>query len=240
MHQFGDLLDELGLVDHVGNFRDHDALAVAAHLLDLALGAHDDAAAALVVGVVDAAAAQNDAAGGEVRPLDDGHQIVRGAVRVVDHHHHAVDGLAEVVRRYVRGHAHGDALRAVDQQVREARGQHGGLHQRLVEVGVEIHRFLVEVAHHLHGELGKARLGVTHGRRAVAVHGAEVALALHQRAAGGEILRQAHHGVVDGTVAMGVVFTHAVADDAGALAVGLVRGHAQFHHRIEDAPVYGL
>ena len=66
------------------------------------------------------------------------------------------------------------------------------------------------------------------------------ALALHQRAAGGEILRQAHHGVVDGAVAMGVVFTHAVADDAGALAVGLVRGHAQFHHRIEDAPVYGL
>ena len=236
----GDLLDQLGLVDHVGDLGDHDALAVLGHLLDLALGPHHDAAAALVVGVVDAAAAQDHAAGGEVRALDVLHQVVGGAVGVVDHAHHAVDHLAQVVGRDVRGHAHGDARGAVHQQVREAAGHHGGLHQRLVEVRVEVHGLLVDVPHQLQRQLGKPRLGVSHGRRAVAVHGAEVALALHQQRAGGEVLRQAHHGVVDRAVAVGMVFTQHVAHDARGLPERLVRRDAHLVHRIQDAPVHGL
>jgi hypothetical protein len=37
-----------------------------------------------------------------------------------------------------------------------------------------------------------------------------------------------------------VIFTEAVAHDAGGLSVGLVGRHAQFHHRVEDAAVDGL
>ena len=41
-------------------------------------------------------------------------------------------------------------------------------------------------------------------------------------------------------IAVGMVFTQAVAHDAGALAVGLVRGDAQFVHGVEDAALHGL
>ncbi len=236
----GDLLDQLGLVDHVGDLGDHDALAVLGHLLDLGLRPHHDAAAALVVGVVDAAPAQDHAAGREIRALDVLHQVVGGAVGVVDHAHHAVDDLPQIVGRDVRRHAHGDARGAVDQQVREAAGHHGGLHQRLVKVRVEVHRLLVDVPHQLKRQLRKPRLRVTHGRRAVAVHRAEVALALHQQRAGGEVLRQTHHGVVDRAVAVRVVLAQHVAHDARRLSKRLVRRDAHLVHRVQDAPVHGL
>src|SRR5690606_15817481 len=49
-----------------------------------------------------------------------------------------------------------------------------------------------------------------------------------------EILRHAHHGIVDRAVAMGMVLTHDVTDDAGRLAVRPVPVVAQLLHRIED------
>ena len=71
--------------------------------------------------------------------------------------------------------------------------------------------------------LGQARLGVAHRRRRIAVHRAEIALPVDQRQAHREVLRHAHQRVVDRLVAVRVVFTHHVADDARRLAVGLVR-----------------
>ena len=92
----------------------------------------------------------------------------------------------------------------------------------------------------MEGELGHAGLGVTHGGGAVTVHGAEVALAIHQHVADVEGLGQADHGVVHGGIPVGVEFTQHVAHQTGALAVGLVGGHAQLVHVVEDAPVHGL
>ena len=143
---------------------------------------------------------------------------------MVDHHHYAVDGFPQIVRRgCLWPLPTGDALRAVHQQIGKARGQHGGLHEGFVKIGVKVHGLLFEIAHQFHGKLGKPRLGITHGGGAVAVHRAKVTLALHQHVAGGKILRQAHHRVVHGTIAVGMVFTHAIAHDTGAFAVGLVR-----------------
>ena len=240
MDHLGDLLDQLGLVDHVGDLGHHDALAVLGHLLDLALGPHDDAAAPLVVGVVDAPLAQDHATGGKIRALHELHQVVHGAVGMVDVVHASVDHLAQVVGRDVRGHAHGDAAGAVHQQVREAAGHHGGLHQGLVEVRVEVDGLLLDVPHHLHAQLGQPGLGVTHGGRAVAVHRAEVALALDQRVADGEVLGQAHHGVVDRAVAVGMVFTEHIAHDTRGLTEGLVRRDAHLVHRVENTAMHGL
>ena len=240
MHQLGDLLHQLGLVDHVGDFRDHDAAAVLAHGLDLGLGAHQNAAPARVIGRADAALPQNDAAGGEVRPLDKLHQVLGGAVGMVDHVNAAVHHLAQVVRGDVGGHAHGDAVGAVDQQVGVTAGHDGGLEERFVEVGIEVHGVFVDLADQVQRELAHARFGITHGGRPVAVDGAEVALALHEGIADIEVLRQTHHGVVDGAVAMGMVFAQHVAHDAGALAKRLVGRHAQFVHGVQDAPVHGL
>ena len=240
MHQLGDLLHKARLVDHVGDLGHDDALAVAAHGLDVGARAHDDAAAAGAIGLMDARLAQNQAAGREIGALDELHQILAGAVRMVDQIDRAVDDLAQIVRRDVGGHAHGDAVGAVDQQVREARGQHGGLHQRFIKVWIEINRFLVQIGEHFHRHFGHARLGITHGRRAVAVDRAEVALAVHERIADVEVLRQAHHGVVHGGIAVRVIFTKHIADDTRRFAVRLVGRYAQLHHGIEDTAVNRL
>ena len=93
----------------------------------------------------------------------------------------AFDDFGEVVRRNVGGHAHGDAGRTVDQQVRHARGQHLGLLLAFVVVGAEIDGFLVDVLQQGGGDARQAGFGVPHGRGRVAIDGAEVALPFHQR-----------------------------------------------------------
>ena len=70
--------------------------------------------------------------------------------------------------------------------------------------------------------LGQARFGVTHRRRRIAVDRTEIALAVDQRHAHREVLRHADHGVVDRLVAVRMILTDDVADDAGGLDVLLV------------------
>jgi hypothetical protein len=53
-------------------------------------------------------------------------------------------------------------------------------------------------------------------------------------------LREADESVVDGEVAVGMVLAHDVADDAGALARGLVGLEAHLLHGVENAAVDGL
>ena len=142
--------------------------------------------------------------------------------------------------RDVGGQSHGNAARAVHQQIGEAGGQHIRLLQGIIEIQPEGHGVLVDVLEHEHGQRGHAGLGITHGGGAVAVHGAEVAVAVHQRAPHAEILRQTHQRVVHAAVAMGMIFTKAVAHDAGAFAVRGIRGDAQFVHGKEDAALHGL
>ena len=62
-------------------------------------------------------------------------------------------------------------------------------------------------------------------------------MAVHQGVAHGEILGQAHQGVVHRSVAMGVVAAQHVAHAGGRLLEGLVRGQIILIHGVEDAPV---
>ena len=138
------------------------------------------APAAGLVGLADAGAAHDDAAGGEVRALEVAHQTDAGERRIVDQGDGGGDDLAQVVRRDVGGHAHGDARAAVDEQVGEARGQHRRLLAALVVVGGPVDRLRVDVAQHLRGDAGQAALGVAHGGGGVAVDRAEVAVAVDE------------------------------------------------------------
>ena len=235
-----DALDEAGLVDHVGNFGDDDLEAAVLLLFNFRAAPQGDLAAAGGVGRPDAAAAHDDAAGGEVGAFDVLHQAGQVQLGVVDEGHRPVDDLAEVVGRDVGGHAHGDAGGAVDQQVGEPAGQHGGLFFGLVKVETEVHRVLVDVGEQLHGHPAHPGLGVSVGGRGVAVHAAEVALTVHQRVAHGEILRQTHHGVIDRGVAVGVVAAQHRTHGVGALAVGVLGVVAPLVHGVEDAPVHRL
>ena len=127
-HEFGDALDEGGLVHLIGQFGDDDAVPVAAHFLDVRHPAHDHAPLALAVGRLDPFHPHDDAAGREVRPFDELHQLldadlVRGVV-VVNQVADSGGDFAQVVGGDVRRHAHGDAGRAVEQQVRQAGREH--------------------------------------------------------------------------------------------------------------------
>ena len=112
--------------------------------------------------------------------------------------------------------------------------------ERVVVVLAELDRVLVEVVEQRVRDLGQPALGVALGRRRIAVDRAEVALAVDQRQAHGEVLRHAHQRVVDREVAVRVVFAHHLADDAGALDVFLVPVEPQLVHAEQDAPVHRL
>ena len=152
----------------------------------------------------------------------------------------AVGDLAQVVRRDVGGHADRDAGRAVDQQVGVAGRQHDRLLRATVVVGLEVDGVLVDVADHLQGQRRHPALGVAHRGSGVVARRAEVALAVDQRGAHHPGLRQPDQGVVDRRVAVRVVLTHHVADDAGALREAAVGPVAAVVHRVEHPAVHGL
>ena len=231
------VLDEARLIDHVRDLRHDDLGAAVLLFLDGGTAAQGDFAAAGGVGSTDAAAAHDDAGGGEVRAFDMLHQAGQVDVRVFDIRHTAVDDLAQVVGRDVGGHADRDALAAVDQQVREAAGQNAGFLLRLIEVGVPVDGILVDIGQHLDGHPAHAGLGVTVSSRGVAIHRTEVALAVHQRIAQREILRQTDHGIVDRCVAVGVVGAQHRTDGIRRLAVGMAGVVAALVHGVQNAAV---
>ncbi len=147
---------------------------------------------------------------------------------------------AQVVRRDLGGHADGDARGTVQQHHRQARRHQLRLGHRAVVVGDEVHRAAIDLPQQQVGEGRQAAFGVAHRRGAVAVARAEVALAIDQRIAQGEILRHAHHGVIDAGVAVRVVFADHVADHPRALDVLGAGGQPHFVHCMQDAPLHRL
>ncbi len=239
-HEFGDGLDEGGLVHLVGDLGDRDAFAVALHLLYLGAGLGGDGAAAGLEVIFYAFAAADDAAGREVGTLDDLHQLFGLDVRVVHHRDGRVADLGEVMGGNIGGHADRDAGGAVDEEVGELARQHRRLGHGPVVVGDELHRLFLDVGQELAGYAAEARLGITHRCGGVAVHGTEVTLPVHQHIAQAEGLGHADEGVVDGSVAVRVVLTHHVADDAGAFLEGLVVLQAHVVHGVQHAAVHRL
>ena len=240
LHQIGDVLDHAGLVHHVGNFGDDDLVAAVLLFLNFGAAPQGDLAAAGGVGSADAGAAHDDAAGGEIRALDVIHQAGQVDLRVVDEGDAAVHHFAQVVGRNVGGHAHGNAGGAVAQQVGEPAGQNVGLLLGFVKVGVPVDGVLLNVGEQLAGHFAHAGFGVTVGSRGVTVHAAEVALAVHQRVAHTEVLRQTHHGVINRGVAMGVVGTQHRTHRIGGFAVRMLGVVAALVHGVQNAAVHRL
>ena len=140
--------------------------------------------------------------------------------------------------RNIGGHAHRDARRAVDQQIGEPGRQHKGLLHFVVVVGDKIHGILFDIAEHIGRQLGHTGFGITVSRRRIAVHAAEVAVAVHQRIAQGEILGQTHQGIVHRSIAMGMVPAQHIAHGGGRFPVGLVRRQVVLVHGVKNAPVH--
>ncbi len=237
----GDLFDEGFFVDLVGDLGDDDLFLVAAEAaLDADFATDDDAATAGGVGVGDALFAADDAAGGEVRAFDDFHEFFDGDVGGFNDFDDGVADFAEVVGREAGGHADGDALGAVDEEVGEFGGEDGGFFAGFVVVGDEVDGFFLDVLHHFHGGGGHAGFGVTHGGGGIAVEGAEVALAVDELVAHRPILGHADEGGVDDGFAVGVVVARSVAGDLGAFTMFRAWSELEVVHGDEDAALRRL
>ena len=236
--QLGDLLDQASLVHLIGDLVNDDGLATGLLVhLHFSLGPHIDGAATGTVRLHDAGTAVDDAAGGEIRAGDMGHQLVNGEVAVFDQRQATVDNLGEVVRRDVGRHAHRDTGGAVDQQGGDLGGHDSRDHLGTVVVRHPVHGLFVQIGQQLVGDARHPHFGVTHGRGVVAVHRTEVALTVDQHVAHGEILRHPDDGVIHGAVAMRVIFTDYVTDHTGRFFIGLVPVVPQLVHCIQNAAV---
>ena len=241
VHQFGHALLQRLLVHLVGQLVHDDGLALAlVDVFKMALGTHHHLASTRAVAFLHAIDAVNDAGSGKVRRRDNLHQLFNGGLRIAQQVQAGVDDFVEVVRRNVGGHAHGDAARPIDQQIRNAGGQNQRFFFGAVVVGTEIHRFLFQVCQQLVRDLGQADFRVTHGGCAVAIDRAEIPLAIDQHVAHGKVLRHAHDGVVHGLVTVGVVLTNHVTDNTGRLLVGLVPVVVELMHREQYTTMHRL
>ena len=144
------------------------------------------------------------------------------------------------MRRNARRHADRDAAGAVREQVRDARGEHDRLLLLAVIGLAEIDRVFVDAVEQRRRDGRQLGLGVAHRRRVIAVDIAEIALAVDQRIALREILREPHERVVDGLVAMRVIFTDHVADDARAFLEAARGVELELAHGVEQAAVHRL
>ena len=233
--QLGDALDELGFVDLVGDLGDDDRLAAVLELLDRRFGAHQEASTARLISLRDSAPPVDEAAGGKIGPLHMLENFGEAGLWIVQQLNRRVDHFGQIVRRDVGRHADSNTVGTIDDEVGNARGQNRGLGGALVVVGDKVDRVLLDIGEHLGGNARHAAFGVTHGRRRVAVYGAEVALAIHHGVTQAERLGQTHQGVVDRRIAMGVIDAHGLTDDLGALGVLFVELQAHLMQGVEDA-----
>ncbi len=240
LDKFGDAFDEARLVDLIRDFGDDDIFAVLGGFFDGGFGAHDEAAAAGAIGGFDAFPAGDVGAGRKVRAGDDLHDFFQGGVRLFDQENGGVDDFAQVVWGNVGSHTDGDAAGAVDEQIRNTRRQDHGLFTGLVKVGNKVDGFFFEVGEDVFGDFRQARFGVPHGRRGIAVDGAEVSLPVDQRVAHVEVLRQANERGIDDGFAVRVIVAGSVAADFCALAVAAVGGQAEVVHGHQDAALHRL
>ncbi len=222
LNELGDTLNQPGLVHLERDFRDDDAFAILARLLDGGLGAHDERTAAGLVRLQDAVAAGDVAAGGKIGAGQNFHYVFERGVRLFDEQDGGFNHFAQIVRWNVRRHADGDAGSSVDEKIRGFGGQHRRLFARLVKILDEINGLFFEIGEELFGDAREPRFRITHGRGRVAVHGAEISLAVHEHVTHVEVLREADERGVDDGFAVGMVVAGGIAADLGALAEAAV------------------
>ena len=239
VYELGDILYKFRLIDTVGNLA-HDNHLMLLFLLDLCLGTHYDTASAGGIRLFHSGITVDGASGGKIGSRQIMHQAVCIYFRIIDVCEAGVYRLRKVVGRHIRGHTHGDTLRAVYKEVRYTGGENHRLLAGIVVSRLEIHRIGIYIAKHLLPYLLKADLGITHSRRAVAVDRAEIAMPVDQTLTHSPGLRHSHDGAVNGRVAMRMIFTHYLSDCIGGLFMGFVGGVAHFIHSEQHAAVNGL
>ena len=168
------------------------------------------------------------------------HQLVVPGMRVVDQELGGIKNFGDVVAGDAGCHAHGNAGAAVGKQVGKQARKDFGLFLLAIIGGVEGDRAVFQPRHQLHRRFGQPGFGIAIGGGVIAVDIAEIALPFDQRIAQREILREAHHRVIDRLIAMRVIFTDDIANHAGGFLERVGRVELQLPHRPQQAAVHRL
>ncbi len=174
-------------------------------------------------------------AGGKIRRQKRGGDIVPG---IFQQSHRGVAHLAQIEAADLARHTYGDSQIGAHQHVGERGGQKRGLGGGVVVVGHEIHRVAVQIPKQLRAHGRELRLGIAAGgvRHVTGIDLAEVALAVHKRQQQRLVTAgKAHHGVVNGGVAVGVE-PHGLPHDVGGFGPSAAQ-KAHFIHGIEQFAV---
>ena len=218
---------DLGNLDHI--FAGHCIVA----------GAHLYAAAAVLVNFTHLRFIIHDlAAAHKVRGGHGGADIM---VLVLHQRHGGGAQLCQIERADVAGHAHRDAQCVVGQDGGEGDRQQGGLGGGAVVVGHKVHGLFVDIPEQLLAHAFQLCLGVTGSGAGhiAAVRLAKITLAVHKRHQQALVAAaHAHHGVVDGGIAVGVQ-VHGAAHDVGRLGAGALE-QSHLVHGVQQLAVRRL
>ena len=239
LDQIGNILDQHTFVDSIRNLRNND-LVVALTGLNLHLGTHDDTATSGLVGFLNTLESINISPCREIRSRNVTHQFTARDRRIVDIGATTVDDLAQIVRRNIGSHTHGNTISAINKKVGNFRRHHGRLLKGIIEVVDHINGLLLKIVHRTFANLGEAAFRITHSSGRIAVDRTEVTLAVNKFVAHVPILSHTHQRAVDRAVAMRVILTQNLTHDAGTFLIRLVAGIADTHHTIEDSTMNRL
>ena len=207
------------LAAHAGWQLVHDQLPLATgQVFNHPTGTHFERATAGAIGIGNVRRAADDLTATRIVGAgQDLHQLVVAQLRALDEGHARIGHFTQVVAWNFCGHTHRDTACAVEQGKWQTGGQLLGLFGGAVVVGLEVDRAFVNLVQQQRSDFGQAGFGVSHGRSAIAITRAEVALAVDQGIALRKVLRHAHEGFVGGTVTVRVIAAQHVTDHAGAL-----------------------
>ena len=199
-----------------------------------------DAPTSRAIGRINPLSPVDNASRGKIRPGQVFHERRHVDSRILDQCQAGADHFSQIVRWNVGRHADGNARGTIDQQVRQS-----GRHYRRLALGAvvilgKINGFPIDVGEKFMRKPRHPDFRVSHCRRRIAIDGAEITLAIHEQVTHGEGLRHSNDGVVDGGIAVRVVFTNHVTHDPSRLLVGLVVVVAEFSHCVQHAAVNGL
>ena len=211
------LLEQWLLGELVGDFGKDDLAAAILELFDLVLGPDDDPAPAGSISLLDAHPPANRRACGKIRTRKELHDRIEIDQRVVDIGDQSVADLAQIMRRDRGRHPHGDATRAIDQQVGKLAGQDPRFLVLLIVVGLEVDGVELDILEHLGGNRAELGLGIPHCRRRQTMDTAEIALAGDQQMPHVPPLGHACQGRIDRVITVRVISLHRLADDARTL-----------------------
>ena len=240
IHEVRDPGDHGFLVYCVGNLGDYDAFTTSLGQLNGRFATHANDTMSGFVQLDDRLHAHNRCSGRIIRPGNMLHQLRDRGLRVLHQSDGRVDYLGQVVGRDIGRHANADTRSTINQQVRVARGEDGGLLALLIESGPHVHRILVEISQQFLSEALHATLGVSIGGSCVTVDTTEVPLAIDELIAHREVLRHTDQRIIHSLVAVWMVVTNHFTDHFRALCVRTAMTQPELAHGIEDSAVAGF